>query len=144
MKKYLINDLKTFVLLIVLAVGSLVLIFLGLLNSENSPNSKFTILMVFCIFGSMFLLVILGIVLSIEILVVYDDKIISKRFFKQKTIAYSDIVSIKIAANKGEYAGGIEDGWMIVDSCDKTIFVVGIHSRKWCIDFIKQHIDKTV
>ena len=144
MKKYLINDLKTFVLLIVLAVGSLVLIFLGLQNFENTPNPKFTVLMLFGVFGSMFLLVILGIILSIEILVIYDDKIISKRFLKQKTIAYSDIVSIKIATNKGEYAGGIEDGWMIVDSCDKTIFVVGIQSRKWCIDFIKQHIDKTV
>ena len=97
MKKYLINDLKTFVLLIVLAVGSLVLIFLGLQNFENTPNPKFTVLMLFGVFGSMFLLVILGIILSIEILVIYDDKIISKRFFKQKTIAYSDIVSIKIA-----------------------------------------------
>ena len=144
MKKYLVNDLKTFVLFIILATGSLLLIFLGLQNFENTPNPKFMVLMLFLVFGFMFLLAILGITISTEILVVYDNKIISKRFFKKKIIAYSDIISVEMTTDKGNYAGGIEEGWKITDFYNQTIFVVGIRSRKWCIDFIKQHTNKIV
>lgn len=144
MKKHLINDLKTFILFIVLAMVILFFVFLGLQNSENTPNPQFMVIILFGVFGSMFLLMLLGIIMSMEILVVYDDKIISKRFLKQKTILYSNIVSIEIATEKGEYAGGIEKGWKIMDSCNQTIFLVGVRSRKWYIDFIKQHTNKSV
>ena len=49
-----------------------------------------------------------------------------------------------MTTDKGNYAGGIEEGWKITDFYNQTIFVVGIRSKKWCIDFIKQHTNKIV
>jgi len=79
-----------------------------------------------------------------EIITIYDDKIVSKKIWKQKEILYADIVCIEEGYDRGAYATGIEEGWKIIDSYNQTIFVVGIRSRKWCVDFIKQHTNKIV
>lgn len=140
MKRSFINDIKTFVLLILINMVFIFIMVLGLINADN----RVSIIINICVWGGVLLLDLFCLTRCTEIIVIYDDKIVSKKIWKQKEILYADIVCIEEAMDRGEYAGGIEEGWKITDSHNQTIFVVGIRSRKWCVDFIKQYINKTI
>lgn len=135
-----INDIKTFLILIFEALFFIFCLFFSLRTADD----RFSIIACICVCGGFLLLVLFCLMVCTEIITIYDDKIVSKKIWKQKEILYADIVCIEEGYDRGAYATGIEEGWKIIDSYNQTIFVVGIRSRKWCVDFIKQHTNKIV
>ena len=76
--------------------------------------------------------------LSTEIIAMEDDKIVSKKLWRQKKILYIDIVRIETGIDTGAYASGMETGWRITDFRNQSIFLVEMKKRKTDIAFIEQ------
>ena len=131
-----INDVKTFILLIGSLIINILIIFLCFINE------KIAIIPALCVFGGFFLLGLFCLTIGTEIIIIYDDKIVSKKGWKQKCIMYEYIVSIEETIDRGDYAGLVESGWKIKNSSEQYIFVVEFFGRKKYIDFIKQKANK--
>ena len=140
MKRYFINDIKTFIMLILVTVSLVFFLFVCLKSADN----KISVISCACVFGGSILLALFCLALCTEIIIIYDDKIVSKKVWKQKKILYTDIMCIEEADDRGTYAGGVETGWKIKNSSEQYIFVVEFFSRKKYIDFIKQKVNKTL
>lgn len=140
MKRFFVNDIKTFILLILLTVGSIFCLFF----SFKSVDNKVSIIACACSFGGFILLELFCLALCTEIIIIYDDKIVSKKIWRKKEILYADITCIEEADDSGLYAGGVETGWKIKDSSNQYIFVVDFCGRKKYIDFVKQKVNKTL
>ena len=132
MKKSFINDIKTFIVEVLLTCF-FVFVFIGCLIGGHETPGFCTIF----IFLSVFLLC-----LSTEIIVMEDDKIISKKFWRQKKILYIDIVCIENGIDIGAHASGMETGWRITDFRNQSIFLVEMKKRKTDIAFIEQRANQ--
>ena len=136
LKRRFINDIKTFIVLILTTMGFIFFMVLSLINLDD----KFSIIVSICVFGGFLLLMLFCLLWCTEIIIIHDDKIVSKKVWKRKEILYADIVSLEEADDRGAYATGMETGWKITDSSDQYIFVVDTWGRKKDIGFIKQRV----
>ena len=131
MKKSFINDIKTFIVEILLTCFFVFIFIWALIGGHETPGF-FTIFIFLCIFL---------LCLSTEIIVMEDDKIISKKFWKQKKILYIDIVRIEEGIEL-VWDGCVAEGWRITDFRTQTIFLVETKKRKADIDFIEQRANQ--
>ena len=76
-----------------------------------------------------------------ELIMVYDNKVVSIKVFKRVEIYYSDIVSISEINKDGMGAGGIAPVWEIKSIEEKAIYFVRSKRRKKIIELIKQKSD---
>ena len=140
MKRRFINDIKTFIILILLVMA----FFSCMVWSLTAADDKFSIIAFICVFGGFLLLTLFCLLCCTEIIIIYDDKIVSKKVWNRKEILYADIVSMEEAYDMGAYATGMETGWKITDSSDQYIFLVSARGRKKDVDFIKQHTRRSL
>lgn len=133
MKKAFINDIKSFIVEILCTAFSIFCFFACLISEVGEIALIVTgIFMLFWLF-------ILS--LTIEVISVDVDKIISKRFWKQKKILYVDIVRIEEGIEL-VLDGCAAEGWRITDFQNQTIFLVKTKKRKTDIDFIEQRANQ--
>ena len=129
MKKSFINDIKTFIVEI-LITAFFVYLFFACLISETGKVALI-------VWGIITLLGLFLLSLSTEVITVDVDKIISKKIWKQKKILYIDIVRIEQGLDI-VLDGCAVEGWKITDFRNQSIFLVETKKRKTDIDFIKQ------
>ncbi|MBQ8689017.1 MAG: hypothetical protein IJ515_01475 [Clostridia bacterium] len=134
MKKRLLNDVNSVVLLSATAIGFL-LALIGAIASDYSVAAKAVVALVF---GAFLLLNLIGFVWVFEIIELYDDKIISRKLCKKVDLLYNEITAIREIDKLGMGVGGTTAVWEI-EACGKpSVCIARTKKRKEIIELIKQ------
>ena len=134
MKKRLLNDVNSVVLLSATAIGFL-LALIGAIASDYSGSAKVGLALVL---GSFLLLNLFGFVWAFEIIELFSDRIISRKLFKKVVLLYSEITEIREIDKRGIGVGGISAVWEIKTCGKPSVCIVRTKKRKEIIELIKQ------
>ena len=138
MKKKILNDIRSLILITIIITVLAVLLMLSLISTTDLGD----IVIFISVYGGFLIASITWLLLTFEIIFFSDDRIVSIKLFRRIEIFYSEISNINAIDKRGIGAGGIESVWQIQTYCPKTIYVIKSRKREKIIEEIKNSIKK--
>lgn len=137
MKKRIINEIRIFLLFLVANAYLVAMLVLGVTYSKSFTSA----IIVSIVFGVFLSLGIYILVISFELIVFCDDKIISRKIFKKTRIFYKDIVSIHKVKEGFNSVENANSAWKILSVDDKVVNLISTKRRDKFIEQLIEHID---
>ena len=134
MKKVILNDVRTPILI---ALCDIVCAFLLILGVKTTTDTL-TLICLFTMFGTPIILNFVGFLLTFELIYFYEDKMVYLKLFRRTEMLYTQIVCIKETKTRGLTCANIADTWEITDNNQKTICIIREKPRRKIINQIKE------
>ena len=134
MKKVILNDVRTPILLAICDIAFALFLILGV----HTTTDIFTLICLFATFGTPIIITFVVFLLSFELIYFYEDKMVYLKRFRRTEMLYTQIVCIKETETRGLTGSGIADTWEITDNNQKTICVIREKPRRKIINQIKE------
>lgn len=126
-EKRFLNDFRSAIIFAICGVGFVFAMLLCLINVDQSETSS--VVIIGSLFGVSLMMCIIGLLYTFELIVFYNDKIISFTIKRRIEIYYSEIVSVQMIEKAGKGECGIADVWEIKDNNDNTIDIIRSKNR---------------
>ena len=138
MKKMFVNDIKLIITLSVAFSLSAFLCRICLVAANNLTSPLIGKVLSIAFFGGLCTVSCIYAVISCEIIIISEDKIVCHKINKHRAINYQDIQSILLCNQIGCGVTGVEKVWKISDAVENTIYILTTKNRKKYIDFIRE------
>lgn len=134
MKKMIINNFAALIVFLLVAAIGVALVVLCCLSSADLPTK----VMMFVIEGVPAIILIVYMLFFIaELIIVYDDKIVSIKIYKRTVIFYANIVRIvEKSKDSLDGTGSLIDVWEIIDNNNQSICLMKTKGRDTIIELI--------
>ena len=135
MKKRYVNDLYTFILFVIACVGFAAFWMLYGISISDKLLPTYSVVIGNLCFGGFFGGSLIYLLLSTEIIIFEEDRIICRKIFKSVEIMYAKIVDIQ-ETDKTVFDLSTLPALKVTDHSEKSICVVLTKRRKKYLDFM--------